>query len=126
MGGKVESHHERAIRSLLTNGCPMGWSRMLERKKQAKGTKNGAADPILKPVTCKIRSRHSVLHVHLLVLGLILCVFKAPSAVIFMAFVLSSPLLLGLLSGILAERKLTFMPADLLREVIKLELKNHT
>lgn len=102
LGGKEESLHQRAIRSLLINEYPMGWSKMPERKMQAKGTESGEADPILRPVTCKSKSRHSVLHVQLLVLGSILCPFKASSAVIFMAFALSSPPQLQLLSGILA------------------------
>lgn len=125
LSDKAESHSQKAISSLI-NECPIGWRKMLERKMQAKGSKNEAAGPILQPVTCKIRSRHSTLCIQLPVWGWILCAFQAPSAAIFMAVVLSSPSLMGLLSGSLAERQLTIMPADPLRKVIKQELCSHT
>ena len=109
-------------RATESNGCPMEWSEMLRRMKQAKGGKSGAADPALKLVTCKIRSGHSIPHAWLLVLCWILCTGEAPSVTIFLAFLLG-----GLLVWEPGGEKLTFMSADdPLREVIKPELCNCT
>lgn len=100
---------------------------MLERRMQTKGSKSGAADSILKPVTCKIKSRRSIPSCVQLLVSVQCCVlFKPPSAAIFMASVFSSPSLSELLSGSFADRQLTVMPAAPLREVMKLELFSHT
>ena len=50
MGDKPESHTQTPFRSFI-NRDPVGWSEMLERKVQAKGSKSGEVDLILKPVT---------------------------------------------------------------------------
>lgn len=99
----------------------MEWSEMLRRKTQAKGSKSGAADPILKLVTCKIRSGHSIPCAWLLVLCWILCTGEAPSVTVSLAFPLGS-----LPVWEPGGEEVNLHVCNPLREAIKPELCNYT